>query len=128
MSNEAKALAIKEALENKSDWDLVSIHRDYCDDNNMYDDELYENDDSIFDELFEKPSDIINRIAFGEYNTSDKYWRFNGYGNIVTVSEYAVAEYVITNELIDWVIDNDKMEEYGIDIDEEGEEESEEEL
>ncbi|MFA5196497.1 MAG: hypothetical protein WC401_11920 [Bacteroidales bacterium] len=93
MSNEAKALAIKEALENKSDWDLVSIHRDYCDD-----------------------------------NTSDKYWRFNGYGNIVTVSEYAVAEYVITNELIDWVIDNDKMEEYGIDIDEEGEEESEEDV
>lgn len=41
-----------------------------------------------FDDLLSNrtPKEIANLIAFGEYNSSDEYFMFDGYGNIVTLN------------------------------------------
>ena len=41
-----------------------------------------------FDELLDgkTPSEIAGMVAFGEYNASDDYFTFDGYGNLETLS------------------------------------------
>ena len=67
--------------------------------------ELYTMD--VFDEVFEgcTPSYIADRVHFGEYNSFDEYFTFDGYGNIKTLNTF---EY---NELIT-DIESDVLSEY----------------
>ena len=43
----------------------------------------------MLDEMLEgyTPSEIINMIHFGEYSPLDDYFMFDGYGNIITLSD-----------------------------------------
>ena len=50
---------------------------------------VYENDDEFFQIYFEnKVMEAVRAISFGDYNYMDDYVRFNGYGNIESLSEY----------------------------------------
>lgn len=43
------------------------------------------------------PIDIAMRIFFGEFNPNHEYFRFNGYENLESLSEYDLEK-----ELLDW--------------------------
>lgn len=50
---------------------------------------VYENDDEFFQIYFESEvMEAVRAISFGDYNYMDDYVRFNGYGNIESLSEY----------------------------------------
>ena len=83
-----------------------------------------------------EPTDIANMVAFGNYNPYDEYFKFDGYGNIETLSEQSyeneVQEYAyeLASDLIDaglyeniWLDEDvqeivDKMEEEIEELDE----------
>jgi hypothetical protein len=102
---------IKEALEDMSDNDLLAVYREYCDEYGSMDDYIYDNDDYEIDELFydSKPSEIVNRFCFGDYSCHDRYFRFDGYGNIQSFSGLKSDKSPIyIDDIADYIIDNDK--------------------
>lgn len=64
-------------------------------------------DMEMFDEIMNgfEPMEIALRIYFGDFNPNDEYFRFNGYANLESLSEYDLE-----NELIDY--ENEIIEEY----------------
>lgn len=51
--------------------------------------EAYENDDEFFNTYFSgKPMEAVRAAQFGEYNYHDDYVKFDGYGNLVSYSNY----------------------------------------
>lgn len=50
---------------------------------------VYENDDEFFQIFFEsKVMEAVRAVSYGDYNYMDEYVRFNGYGNIESLTEY----------------------------------------
>lgn len=62
---------------------------------------------SMFNEIMDgfEPMDIALKTYFGTFNPNDDYFRFNGYANLESLSEYDLE-----NELIDY--ENEIIEEY----------------
>ena len=49
---------------------------------------VYENDDEFFQIFFEsRAMEAVRAVSYGNYNYMDEYVRFNGYGNIESLSE-----------------------------------------
>lgn len=84
--------------------DNIDFLRDLMQEINAYDGsfdslEVHEFDDDFFNTYFEgKPMEAVQRAFFGEIsNWSDEYIRFNGYGNLESVSDYAYNEELLEN-------------------------------
>ena len=71
-------------------------------------------DMEMFNEIMSgfEPMDIALKIYFGNFNPNDEYFRFNGYANLESLSDYDLK-----NELLDY--ENEIINEYNI-IKEEG--------
>jgi len=70
--------------------------------------DVYENDEEFFNVYFEgRPMEAVRAAQYGEYSYTDEYVRFNGYGNLESMSEYDYEEEMkdsiddIVDELID---------------------------
>jgi hypothetical protein len=51
--------------------------------------DVYENDEEFFDTFFEgKPMEAVRAAQYGDYAYNNDYVRFNGYGNLESLSEY----------------------------------------
>ena len=51
--------------------------------------QVYENGEEFFEICFpSSPYEAVKRIAYGSYNFNDEYVRFDGYGNIESLSWY----------------------------------------
>ena len=49
---------------------------------------VYENDDEFFQIYFEsKVMEAVRAVSYGDYNYMEEYVRFNGYGNIESLTE-----------------------------------------
>ena len=70
-----------------TDGELVEVWNDYCERNNLCGDEIFSLED--FDNYFENytPSEIA-MVLFNSpsFNPFDKWFTFDGYGNIVTLN------------------------------------------
>lgn len=81
-------------------------------------------DSYIYDDLEEmlqgmSTIDVVRATYFGEFNFSDNYYRFNGYGNVKSMTDTEIENemrknreflewYIQENDLIDWdLADND---------------------
>ena len=74
-------------------WDSSLKHLDY-----EY------NDDEFFNVFFEgKPMEAVRAAIYGDYRYTDDYVKFDGYGNLVSVSEYDMEEELKENieEIVD---------------------------
>lgn len=50
---------------------------------------VYENDEEFFDTFFpSSPYELVQKISYGSYNFNDEYVRFDGYGNLESLSSY----------------------------------------
>ena len=69
---------------------------------------LYNMDD--FNEIMEgyTPTELAQRIFFGDFNINDDYFYFNGYGNLESITEYDMEGHfeMIIDEIIDSMIYN----------------------
>ena len=50
--------------------------------------EVYENEDYVINELFSNPYELLERCWYGCYNINHSLIKFNGYGNIESLSDY----------------------------------------
>ncbi len=88
--------------------ELVQLNNTYCVECNMSDSEIYDNDEEFFENYFPKSYDAIQRTFYGNYSFSDEYVKFNGQGNLVSLSYLetddlpenveTIAEYIYENQ------------------------------
>ena len=97
---------IIELLESMDDSDLLSIHREYLDAVNGYDDYIYSMDE--FDEILsgQTPEWIARRIFHGDFNPNCEYFKFNGYGNLQSICTYALRDYIYIDDIADYIAQN----------------------
>lgn len=74
--------------------DKIACFNEYAREYNS-DDEIFDFDDDFFDMFYEgKPADAVRAAFFGDIsNWSDEYIRFNGYANLVSMSELEAEEW-----------------------------------
>ena len=84
--------------------DRVMLWNNYCDEAGYYDDEVYvmdELDDILVDM---KPWDAIRAAFYGDFNPNHSFWKFNGYGNLVS-ADY-IDEFADFDAVVDFIIEN----------------------
>jgi hypothetical protein len=96
---------IEEAIYNMSNDDLLYLYNEYCDYTNCYEDRLYFMED--FNEVCAgmNPYDIVLSVQLGDFRTNDRYFLMNGYGNFKSFDD--VAEVIVTDDIVDYIVDND---------------------
>lgn len=90
--------------------ELVSVVREI----NGYDGSLeyleaYENDEEFFSLFYEsRVSEAVRAVSYGDYNYNDEYVKFNGYGNLETLTgyEYKKRLYDSIDDIVETMIDN----------------------
>src|SRR6185312_393228 len=81
----------------------------------------HENDEDFFNTFFENnPSGAVRATHYGEYNYSDDYVRFNGYGNLESFNEWKYEQ--LLKDSIDEIIEALLENKNNIDLDSEIEE------
>ena len=98
---------IKEAITDLTDGETVALWNDYCEANNYYDDYIEYND--IDDLLYGlKPSEVLNRVDKENYNESDRYCSYDGYGELYSF-DYADCDDspFDLDSLAQWIYDNE---------------------
>ena len=107
-----------------STQDKINLFNEYAREYDC-DCELFEFDDDFFDTYFAgKPLDAVRACFFGKIqNWSDEWIKFNGYGNLVSLSDYEAEEWaeMFTEE----IYEHEEIWSQYIDDDEEEEEEEE---
>jgi len=74
-------------IEEMNSSELLELNNAFCQSANYDSDEIYENDEEFFNMFFEgKPLEAVRAANYGEYNYSDSYVKFNGYGNLDSLS------------------------------------------
>lgn len=73
---------ILDALKDIDRDELCYIWARYCDEANRPDDQIYSMDD--FEEMFALTNnfELVRMCFYGNFNPSDNYFKFNGYGNL----------------------------------------------
>lgn len=81
-----------EKWEELTNSEKINLFIDYCNYEGC-DDMLYIFDDDFFDVFFEgRPLEAVRAAHFGNISWNDEYIKFNGYGNLETLSEWAAAD------------------------------------
>ena len=106
-----------EAWNELTNAEKIALFNEYASEHDA-DDMIFDFTDDFLNEYFSTPADAARAVHFGRVNWGDDYVRFNGYGNLTTMSEYEAAEFadMFTREIYD-------ADEYGEYIEEEEEEE-----
>ena len=108
MSNERKFELILEVLEGLTDSELLSVHREYLNETNGYDDEIYTLDDLDMIAEGQDAYWLLCRAFYGDFNPTADYFKFNGYGNIQSIFSYELSSYIDMEDIAEYCVDNDK--------------------
>ncbi len=94
-------------LEEMSESELLTIHNNYCDSANGYDNYIYNMDD--LNELLDgkSPEEIARLIFYGDFNPNHDYFTFNGYGNLESITGYNLTDYIFISDIVDYIISRD---------------------
>ena len=105
MTYEEKLDKIKEALNDLSICDLVSVHNEYCDEMQYSDDHIYKMED--FDEIMsgQNPWEIARCAYYGDFCPAHDYFWFNGYANLES-SDFPTGQIDI-DRIAEYMLDND---------------------
>lgn len=98
-----------EILEDLDDEEKLDYYNRYCEYNNDSDSIIYPNDDDFLETMFgDNVSDLARAITYGDYNYTDKYVKFNGYGNLQTYydSYDALKDNFVDSEMIDFIMED----------------------
>ena len=94
-------------FENKTDSEKIGLWNEYCSENNI-DDEIHSFEDDFFETFFSgsESMEMFRLGCFSQINWSDEYIKFNGYGNLESLSEYEAVNSIDEAVLIEWLMDN----------------------
>lgn len=83
-----------EEFNNLSSNEKIAIYNEYCSEHGNSDNMLHDFDEEFFEMAFgNDPIEAAKATFFGDIqNWSDEYIRFNGYGNLESLSEYDAVE------------------------------------
>lgn len=100
-----KCYAIIEAFGGMTTDEFIHFYNAYLDENHYQEDKIYflEDIDEILGDI--KPSEVLQLFANGIYNSSDDYFRFDGYGNIVTMDEFDVLDHIDVNNITEYLLE-----------------------
>lgn len=103
MKNKIKEMLKKDMILTKDIvWQLNSLNGSF--ENYV----LYNMED--FDEMMEgyTPTEIAQRIFFGDFNPNNSYFYFNGYGNLESINEDEMESHfsILIDELVDEILYN----------------------
>lgn len=70
--------------------DKVQAINDYLENQGYQDDTIYYFDEHTINDLFSNAWDAVRACHFGDINFTHDYFRFNGYGNIETLSDWEI--------------------------------------
>ena len=99
---------ILEELDNMDDDEIISIFNSFTYDE-APDDTIYENDEYFFKEFYSNdPMEAVRATYYANnYNFMDPYVRFNGYGNLESLSEYEIVQEIKNDrDFADWLYNN----------------------
>lgn len=96
-----------ELFENMDDCDKISMHNNYCDAINDTDSQIFEMWD--FDDIMfgQSASNIASMVCNGEFDTSDEYFTFNGYGNLMSFDYWNIDSHIEFDDIAHYCLDND---------------------
>ena len=77
----------------------VQALNEYNESVGYYGDIIYPFDEDTINELFPNAFDALMASHFGDVDFTDDYFRFNGYGNIETLSDWKIDE--LYNEIME---------------------------
>ena len=99
----------------QDDSSLLQAYSEYAS-NNGYE-SVYDNDEDSINMMFTDSHDAIRAAFYGDYNPSDAYFTFNGYGNLQSF-EYLVSDNspIDLEGLSQWIIDNESYSDYDIEV------------
>ena len=97
---------IIEKLEGLTTMKLIILWNEYCEDNCLSDDVIYENNEYNLDNVFSSIDDALRAAHYGEYDYSDNYFKLDAYGNLESMNfpkDYididALAEYIVEHNI-----------------------------
>lgn len=99
---------ILECLSKMETHDLISLHNEYRQAVNGFDDMIYSMDD--LDMLCEGQDAhwIACRVYYGDFNPNDDFVMFTGYGNFRSLNDYNVTDYIYEEEIADYIIEHEE--------------------
>lgn len=105
MENEKKYEILKEKMDDYcwSDWELVGLWNEYCENNNYWDDRIFSMDE--LDDLFCGCGaiELIDKLS-SNFSTSDDYFKDTIYG---LESFDNIEDVIEIDDVIEYIIDND---------------------
>jgi hypothetical protein len=91
--------------DNIGDSEKIDLWNEYCQDENL-DDEILNFDDDFFETYYHNKTEAARAVCFGKVNWNDDFIQFNGYGNIISMSESEALESIDDKVLIEWLMEN----------------------
>ena len=72
--------------------DKVQAINEWNEQNEYHHDTIYRFDEHTINEFFSNPWDALRSAHFGDINFTHDYFRFDGYGNLETLSDWQIDE------------------------------------
>lgn len=72
--------------------DKVQSLNEHYENLGYHDDTIYSFDKDTINEIFTSPFEALRACHYGDVNFTHNYFRFNGYGNIETLSDWQIDE------------------------------------
>ena len=85
---------IKENILNMDCREVRTLHNEYCDNMSYSDDMIYDNDPYTVNEFFNNSFDALKAMFYGSYNPNDEFFKFDGYGNLESINQYEIFDYI----------------------------------
>lgn len=85
----------------------ISLYNDYAREYNT-DNEIFAFDEEFFNVFFSSAIDAVRATFFGKIESwNDEYIKFNGYGNLESLSEYEAED--LANDYVDEIFLHDEI-------------------
>jgi hypothetical protein len=89
---------IKENILNMYNSEILALHNEYCRNMSYYDDEIFDNDPYIINELFSDTFKALQCMFYGQYNPNDDFFKFDGYGNLQSI--HYIKDYIDIKSIV----------------------------
>jgi hypothetical protein len=97
---------IKENILNMSYSEIVTLQNEYCRNMSYYDEEIFDNDPYIINELFSDTFKALQCMFHGEYNPNHDFFKFDGYGNLQSIEDYNILDYIDIKAIVSHIFED----------------------
>ena len=94
-------------IDSLSDDEIITEYNEYCDRMNDLESCVYSMSDldEVLIDFNYTPSEIIDRVVYGEFNPEDDWFMFDGYDNLQSFRNSSVFDFFVENVDDDYIIE-----------------------